>query len=440
MKRERIRRILAIALPIIGGMVSQNVLNLVDTAMVGVLGNEALAAVGLGGFTNFMCQALLLGVSAGVQATAARRKGEGRHGNTAVALNTGLVLVSATGLLLILIIYPLVGDLFRMLNSDPGVVAHGIPYVEIRVLAMIFVGMNFSFRGYWNAVDLSGLYMRTLIVMHVANIFLNWVFIFGNLGAPALGVYGAGLASSLAVFIGTLYYFWLGLRHAREAGFLKSLPAVGALVSMARLSLPAGIQQLAFAGGFTALYWIIGKVGTIELAAANVLINIFLVAILPSLALGLAGATLVGQALGRGDPEDARRWGWDVLRVGCTLIILLGLPMVFLPDLILSGFIHDPRTLDVARLPMRFGGATIFLDAGGLILMNTLFGAGDTKRVMIVSVIMQWVVFLPAAYVAGPLLGFGLMTIWVLQTLYRTIQAGIFAAMWRGDGWTGVTV
>ena len=74
---SRLRRILTLGLPIIGGMVSQNILNLVDTAMVGTLGDAALAAVGIGGFTLFMCQALILGISTGVQATAARRKGEG---------------------------------------------------------------------------------------------------------------------------------------------------------------------------------------------------------------------------------------------------------------------------------------------------------------------------------------------------------------------------
>ena len=83
-----------LGLPIIGGMVSQNVLNLVDTAMVGALDdNAALGAVGLGGFATFMCMALVLGISTGVQATASRRKGEGRHSVTAKPLNAGLLIV-----------------------------------------------------------------------------------------------------------------------------------------------------------------------------------------------------------------------------------------------------------------------------------------------------------------------------------------------------------
>ena len=111
MDQFRKDRIMNLAWPIIGGMVSQNLLNLVDTFMVGRLGDSALAAVGLGGFSNFMCQSLILGISFGVQATAARRKGEGRHAETAGALNAGLLLVLIFGLLLTAILLP-IGPLF----------------------------------------------------------------------------------------------------------------------------------------------------------------------------------------------------------------------------------------------------------------------------------------------------------------------------------------
>ncbi len=89
---ERRRRILHLALPIIGGMVSQNVLNLVDAGMVGSFGDDALAAVGVGGFLNFLLTAFILGLSAGVQAMASRRVGEGRESESAVPLNGGLVI------------------------------------------------------------------------------------------------------------------------------------------------------------------------------------------------------------------------------------------------------------------------------------------------------------------------------------------------------------
>ena len=443
MTKTRLDRILGLALPIIGGMVSQNILNLVDTAMVSRLDNSdaALAAVGLGGFALFMAQALILGVSTGVQTTASRRKGEGRLAESAYFLNGGLLLVGIAAPLMTLVLFFLVPPSYPYLNSDPDVIARGVPYLEIRILGTMFVGMNFAFRGYWNAVDLPKLYMSTLVVMHAVNIFLNWVLIFGNLGAPALGVEGAAWASVISIAMGTGIYFYLGFRHARSNGFLHGLPGRKEIITLIGLSIPSGIQQLFFSAGFVATFWIIGKVGTVELAAANVLINLTLVAILPGLGLGLAAATLVGQALGRKDVDDAEAWGWDVTKVAAVIMGGLGLPMLLIPEMVLNSIFElTPETLEASILPLRLVGLTMPLEALGMVLMNSLLGAGDVKRVMLVAVSLQWLVFLPAAYIVGPVAGFGLFAIWLLQGIYRAIQAFVFARFWRGRAWAGIQV
>jgi multidrug resistance protein, MATE family len=243
-------------------MVSQNVMNLVDTAMVGTLGDAALAAVGLGGFANFMFMALLLGLSVGVQTIAARRKGEGKLDEMAVPLNGGLLILLCVAPVFSALLYWAVPGIYPWLNADPEVIEQGVPYLQARVLAMFFMGANFAFRGYWNAIDLPRLYMSTLIVMHSTNIFLNWVLIFGNLGAPALGTHGAGIASAASTVVGLSIYLWLGFRHARGAGFLQRLPSRAQVFTLIRLSVPTGIQQLFFATGFVATFWIIGQVGT----------------------------------------------------------------------------------------------------------------------------------------------------------------------------------
>ena len=437
---NRTRRILVLALPIIGGMVSQNVMNLVDTAMVGTLGDAALAAVGLGGFANFMFMALLLGLSVGVQTTSARRKGEGRFDEMAVPLNGGLLILLCVAPPLSVLLYYSVPAIYPYLNSDPDVIAQGVPYLQARVLAMFFMGANFAFRGYWNGVDLARLYMTTLIAMHASNIFLNWVLIFGNLGAPALGVHGAGIASALSTVVGFSIYVWLGLRHAREAAFLQRAPSRASVAALFRLSLPSSIQQLFFSAGFVVMFWILGQIGTRDMAAATVILNLTLVALLPGLGLGLAASTLVSQAIGRGDAEDARRWGWDVTRIGMIGLALLGLPGAIWPELLLGVFIHDPETMDVARFPMRLVGIGMAIEGLGMVMMHALLGAGDTRRVMAVAVLSQWGVFLPIAYLAGPMLGFGLAVIWTLQVGYRAAMAGVFTWFWVRGGWTRIKV
>jgi len=440
LNKSRIRTILALGLPIIGGMLSQNILNLVDTAMVGQLGDVALAAVGTGSFVNFMAVSFVTGLSAGVQAISSRRKGEGRDSVMAEPLNGAFVIALVFGIpvsaILIWFSYPL----FAMVNSDPVVSSVGGGYLQVRLFSMVAVGMNFAFRGYWNGIHKPKLYLRTLVIMHISNIFLNWVLIFGMFGLPAMGAFGAGLGTTIATFIGTGYYFYLGRKHALDNGFLHGMPGRKAFGTILRLAVPNGIQQLFFSGGFTMLFWILGKVGTETAAAATVLVNIMLVAILPAIALGMSAASLVGSALGRGDGEDAMQWGWDVMKVSIVLLLLLGLPMWVVPDLILTIFINDPETIALARVPLILVGATIWMDGMGLVLLNALLGAGDSRRAMVISIGLQWGLFLPLAYLIGPILGFGLLGIWMAQIGYRGLQAGVFALQWRAGRWRSISV
>ncbi len=421
-------------------MVSQNLLNIVDTAMVGFLGDAALAAVGLGGFVVFMCQSLILGISTGVQASAARRKGEGRSERAAAVLNTALLLVLLVAPAMSVVLVQLAEPAYPLLIDDPDVIERGVPYIEWRLAAIVFVGMNFAFRGYWNALDMSRVYMNTLIIMHACNIVLNYALIFGNFGFAAYGVAGAGMASAISMAIGTAIYFVLAFRHIENGHFLRRLATAAETGSLIRVSLPSGLQQLFFSAGLVTMFWIIGKIGTPELAAANVLVTVLLFAILPGLAMGIACATLVGQALGAGDPDDAYQWTWDVAKVTIILLTFLGLPMWLVPDLVSSIFIHEPSTRDLARWPMRIMGLTMPLEALIFAFMHGLLGAGDAKRVMLVSIGTQWLVFLPLAYLFGPFLGFGLLGVWLLQGGSRALQSFLYTGMWRGRQWQHIKV
>lgn len=438
MDAQRNKTILTLALPIIGGMVSQNILNLIDTAMVGHLGDQALAAVGLSGFLSFMSTAFITGLAAGVQAMSARRMGEGRLSEMAQPLNGGLLLAAILALPLTALLYQLVPYIFPLLVDDTAVHAIGIPYLQVRILGILAIGCNFVFRGYWNGVNLSKLYMRTLIVMHITNVILNYAFIYGELGAPKLGATGAAIGTTTSLFVGTLYYIALALKHAKDAGFAKHLPDKQTLLTMARLSIPNGIQNFFFAAGMTTFFVIVGKVGTAQLAASQVLVNLLLVALLPGIGFGLSAASLVGQALGRKQPEDAVRWGWDVAKLAMLVAFVLGIPAAIYPDMLLIPFIRDPDTLALARGPLRLIALTIWLDIGGTVLMNALLGAGDNRRVMGVSVLMQWGVNLPLCYLLGPVAGLGLMGIWGVQSVYRIIQGAIFATIWHRATWTKI--
>lgn len=202
---------------------------------IGTLGDAALAAVGMASFANFMCQAFITGMASGVQATASRQLGEGRSDEIAVPLNGGLLLALGLAIPWGILLIGMADTLFPLLNDDPAVIAIGVPYLVARLIGMPGVGSNFAFRGYWNGVNLSRLYLRTLLVMHASNIVLNYLLIFGAFGFSELGAVGAGVASTIATYI------YLGVRHAYPGGFLRRLPSLDEMKRMLKLSVPAGV-------------------------------------------------------------------------------------------------------------------------------------------------------------------------------------------------------
>ncbi len=435
----RLKPIAILALPIVGGMVSQNVLNLVDTWMVGSLGDDALAAVSTASFLNFACIALITGLSAGVQALAARRVGEGQLARSAQPLHEGLLIALCAGVPATGLLWWAAPWLYGLVSHDPDVAQQAVPYLRARLMATVAVGMNFAFRGYWNGISRSSLYMGTLVGMHASNIALSYVLIFGIGGAPALGALGAGIGTAASTWIGTGIYVLLGLRHARDGGFLRVRPSLESTRSLVRLAVPSSVQQLLFAMGFNVLFAIIARLGTAEVAAAGVLLNLSLVACLPGPALGLAAATLVGQTLGRGDPDDAARWGWEVVAVGVVVLGGLGLPMLIAPEALLAPFLPGrPETVALAAPALRIVGATLALDGVGMVLMQALIGAGAARFVAVRAIGLQWALFLPAAWIIGPVLGGGLTAIWAAQAAQRGLQATVFALAWRSGAWKAI--
>jgi putative MATE family efflux protein len=436
-KRQRLQRISRLAWPIVAGMVSQNILNLVDVAFVGRLGPAALAAVGVGSFAFMMMSTFFVGIaSGGVQAMSARRMGEGRGEVAAVPLNAGLLFAASFGVPATVVLVAVTPYVFPLLNGDPEVVADGIPYMQARMLAVAFVAANFSFRGYWNGVDRSALYMRTLVVMQAVNIILDWILIFGHFGAPALGTAGAGIASTAATVTGSAYYFVLGRRHALGRGFLHGLPDRRTLGTMLSLGVPTAFQQFFFFGGFTVLFWIVGRIGTSEVAAATVLINVTLLAIFPAIGLGLSSATLVGNSLGRERVSEARGWGRDVAVLAWATTSIVALPMIFAPRFLLSVFVADPATVELACTPLRIVGVSLYFDVVGIVFSNSLLGAGASRRVFLVSTGFQWVFGLPLIWLAGPATGGGLTAVWCAVAAWRVAQAVAFTLIWGGSSWT----
>ncbi len=438
---HRARQLLDIGLPIIAGMISGILLGLIDTAMVGVLGVTALGAVGLAAFASHIFLGLFHGFAVAVQALVSRRVGQGREDECSVPLQGGLVIVVLAALPLSALLWYFIPSLFVLINDDPEVIAIGVDYIRWLILQAVFVGIIAANSGFWNGVGRSRIYIPAILLMHFLNVVFNYMFIFGEWGAPRMEAEGAGFATFLAHMVGACAFIALGVRRGGAYGFLRRWVNLTELKSIISLAIPAGLQQVLDVAALTATYSIVGRVGTQELACYAVLINLVGLVGLPAWGFGTAGATLVGQAIGRGQLDDARQWAWDAIKVGMALMFILGMPLWLFPETLLSIWIHDSETRALGIWPVRILGLMIAINGVGYMMAMMLNGAGDVKRVMVINLVTQWIVLVPGAFVMGPLLGFGLLGIWLLhQFVYRLGNVFIFSYMWRRGDWSRITI
>jgi multidrug resistance protein, MATE family len=437
---KRVRTISALAFPAGIALGLTTIMSLIDLAMVGRLGTRAVAAVGLAVFSNTFVLAFVVGVAPAVQGLVARRRGAGSAEPNYLPLNAGLLIVLFLGLPLTILCYAFTPLLFSAISSDVEVTRVGVPFLRALYTGVIAVGMQSAFKGYWYGMEKPKVYMAIIFFMICLNIVGNYILIFGKLGAPALGATGAAISTVVSLYVGAIINFALVYFRFRKEGFLSAWPQRSLLARVFKMGLPLTMQEFFHSAGYITFFWIVGQVGTAELAAANVLVRITIVLILLAMSLATASATLVSKTVGEGDLEGAAQWGWDTGKLGVIGISLLGLPLFLFPEYFLSIFLSDPQTVSIAVIPLRLVAATTGLGSLIYIFAYTLYGVGDGKRVVMVSFSTQWLFFLPVVWIVGPYLGFGLLQIWLVQMAYGVLATTLITAIWAGGKWKTIKI
>ena len=435
MEYQRFRRIVKLALPVTIGMLSAFIMVFVDLAMLGSLGNNVLAAAGLASFAYTLVSAFVVGIAPAVQGVVARQIGEGNKENLCLPLHAGILIVLAIGIPLFGLFWLLSPGYFSLVSADPAVIEPGVPYLQALSTAVVALGLSQCFQGYWSGMDKTKVYMFIVLVINALNIMFNYMFIYGNWGAPQLGAQGAGIGTSMATWIGVALYFTVTWWRCHKDGFLQQMPDKALIKNVFFIGLPESIREAMFALGYIIFYSIVGYIGTNELAAMNVLIRVALLLAVFPLALGVAAATLTSEAVGRKDIADANRWGWDVGKVGVIWVTLLGMPLLFFPRFFLGLFIGDAATLEMAVVPLQMTGVFTGITSLIFIFAYALVTLGDGNRVLMVSFVTQWIIFLPAVWVVGPTLGYGLLEVWWVQTVYALLATALMTWLWVDGKW-----
>ncbi|NQT92434.1 MAG: MATE family efflux transporter [Lentisphaerae bacterium] len=429
--------VLRLATPVTLGMLTFTLLSIVDTAMLGRLGAVPLAAAGVAGVLYFAVVFPISSMSVGTQSLVARRFGEGNEAQCGQILNTGLVLCFAFGIPLVIAAPWLARVIAPLSSNDPQVIEAGAVYLQYRLLGSPFMLLNFVSSGFFAGIGKTKHQLVGSIFITATNILLDYLLIFGNAGFPKLGIQGAAIASSIALGVGTVYYMTvlvLPKYKARYSTFRRPWFASQWLRPMVRLSSPILAQRILSNGAWAVFFAIIARIGTIELAATNVIRSIYHLSIMIAVGFGTAAAALIGQNLGAKNPEKAEQMAWESVKLTTYAMIIIGILFLTVPGFVFRIYTAEASVIGAGRLSLMLLGFVQAFAGVALVLSLSLQGAGNTRYVMVVEFICV-LLYLPTVYVLGLRTSLGLVGAWTGEYVYWIVLAIAMVWKFRTGSW-----
>ncbi len=444
-KRKYARRILKIATPAIAGMSSQMVVSVVDTAMVGRLESSeiALAAMGLGVLATWTLSSFFSSLGNGTHILVARRYGQGKFTEAGIVLNNSLFLSFLVGSLFGVLGFHYAFEAIDFFSSDTTVSFAAAEYIKYRSIGLPFFLMAVSYRGFFYGIGHTNMFMFSAIITYAFNIFFNYILIFGNFGFPRMGVAGAGLAASIGMFAGFAFFVLVSfLTDYRKQYKYYRLFAIGRkyLEPIVRISLPVSFQNILILFGFLVFVAITGIIGTLEQASTQVVITSLYISFMPCFGFGIATQTLVGNALGNNNAEEAYVFGVETAKLGTIFTFGVGLLFVLFPELVLMVITNNDSVIAVARPLLQLAGVAQVAYGSGIIIANALQAAGDTLYVMYLEIVTHWIIFLPVAFLLGVTFGYGIIGAWAGLPVYIVLYTTFAWQKFRSGSWKTIRV
>lgn len=441
------RTLILLAWPVVIARATQSLVGLADALFVAPLGEAELAATTTGALDSFALMIFPFGIAFIVQSFSAQLAGKGRAADARRYAWYGLALAGIT-MILSLVVQPFVPYAVDALDADPEVRGFMATYIQWRLLSM-GAAVGIEVLGNWYAgLGNTRMQLWTGVFVMVSNVILDWLLITGNLGAPAWGVAGAAIASSIASWLGFLGLAWcfhVGLGGApRPAARLRLRMAE--FRRMIRFGLPNGLNWfLEFSAFLLFINIVIVDLGTSSLAAFNIVLQINSVSFMPAFGIASAGAILAGQSIGAGRPDDVPHIvrltmrttaGWMAAVAVLYLIVPATLIGWFEPDASLLAPVGDFEAMLVTGvLMLQISAAWQLFDACAMTLSETLRSAGDTTWPMLARLGLAWVLFVPAGIVSVMVLGGGAVAAMVCLIAYLAALAGLLVWRFQSGAW-----
>ncbi len=441
-------QLLTIAFPLILSTGSWSLQHFVNGIFLTWYSPEAVAAATPAGLLSFTLMTPFIGTAGYISTFVAQYSGAQRPARIGPTVWQGLY-ASLGGALLMALLIPLADPLFRLVGHAPAIQDLEIAYFRILCMGAFPAIASPALAGFFSGRGATWPVLWVNLLTAVVNIALDYFLIFGAGIFPRLGIVGAANATNVAATVGMLAYGFLVIRgeHAHRYRILTGWRLEPALFSrLIRFGLPSGVQFFLDMAGFTVFLLIVGRLGTVSLAATNIALNINTLAFMPMIGLGMAVSILVGQELGRNDPGLAERCVGSGLRLtllymGVVATLYLSTPGLFLAP---YGLYADPEAFEEIRrlsvILLRFVAIYSLFDALSIVYAAGLRGAGDTWIVMYLMGGLSLGVLIVPGYVAIEILGGGILTGWTIATVYVCLLGLAFWLRFRSGRWRSMRV
>ena len=432
------RTLLALGIPLIGSQIAQFGVHTADTIMLGWYAIDALAQVALGSQVYFIAFILGSGFAWAILPMVAQAAEEKDFVRVRRVTRMGLWTATIGGLVLMLPMW-FSKPILLALGQDPMVTEGAQTYLRIAGWGIIPFLWSQVLRSYLSALEHTAITFWVAVGVLVGNVIVNYLLIFGNWGFPELGIVGAAIASlsvSILSFVGfAIYVIRVFPEHDMFSRFWKA--DMAAIKEVTTLALPISGVGLAESGMFAASTFILGMIGTAELAAGGIVIQPAALTFMFHLGLSQASTVRTGQAMARRDRDELTRIATAAAVMSAVFALIVVAVFIIFRDPIVRVFLDmsDPKAADVLRVGvglMILAAAFQLVDAAQVQGLGMLRGMQDTTVPMILATISYWMIGMPIAYCLGLFTDLGAYGVWM--GLVAGLTAAAVLLWWRYFG------
>lgn len=389
---------LRLAIPVVTIQVGMMAMGVVDTVMVGHISAQALAAVALGNLYFFTLAVFAMGTLMVLDPVVAQAVGAGESPAVARAVQRGII-IAAVLTVPVAVLLTSAAPAFTLARQPAEVIPLAAAYA-VRTAPGVFPFLLFVvFRQSLQAMGRTAPIVGAIIAANLANGALNWVLIFGHLGFPAMGVVGSAWATTISRILLVLG-LWMAARRELRALLFPLRPEIWQLEPlrrMFRLGIPIGAQHVLEFSAFALVALMMGWMGTREMAGHQVAINLAALTFMVPLGVGDAASVLVGQAVGRGDPEGTRGAARAAFACGVTFMTVTAAIFLSVPEQLARLYSRDLEVVSVAAMLIPIAGVFQVFDGIQVVAGGVLRGLGDTRAPMVANLLGYWLVGIPVS-------------------------------------------